>query len=87
MSVERDTIRDVVAAHVPVPPTEADPLSLTSLDLVVIASDLERRFSVRIAASELRPENFRSIEAIAAFIRRKRAGPAAEGSGAGGGEA
>jgi acyl carrier protein len=43
---------------------------LDSLDIVSLVADLERHFSIRIDGVEIVPENFDSIAAISALVRR-----------------
>ena len=43
---------------------------LDSFAIISLISDLEEEFDVRINAVEMMPENFNSIKAIAAMIRR-----------------
>lgn len=42
--------------------------SLTFVDLVL---NLEQQFGLRIAADELEPDDFRSVEKIAGFVRAR----------------
>lgn len=71
MLAENDAVREIVNAHVTPPATPEEPISLSSLDVILIARDIEKRFSIRVAANEFRPENFRSMAAITEFVRRK----------------
>lgn len=43
---------------------------LDSFAIISLISDLEEEFDVRINAVEIMPENFNSIKAMAAMIRR-----------------
>ena len=43
---------------------------LESFAIISLISDLEEEFDVRINAVEMMPENFNSIKAMAAMIRR-----------------
>ena len=43
---------------------------LDSFAIISLISDLEEEFDVRINAVEMMPENFNSIKAMAAMIRR-----------------
>ena len=45
---------------------------LDSINVVEFVIALEKRFQMRIHAAEIIPENFGSIEAIAALVERKR---------------
>lgn len=65
-------VRAIVAEHVEVPEDDAAPLELDSLTLVLIVEALEERLGLRVAASEVIPENFASVASIAAFVERKR---------------
>jgi acyl carrier protein len=47
---------------------------LDSLGILDLVSFVEQEFGVTISDDELLPENFQSIEAIAAFVLRKRNG-------------
>ncbi len=61
-----------MAGYVPLPASPDDPLPLTSLDVIAIARELERRFSVQIGPREFRPENFGSLAQLEGFVERKR---------------
>ncbi len=66
-----------------IPPEEADTLDadrdllssgvLNSLTLAHLVVFLEERFRLTVEPREFEPENFRSLSAIAAFVRDKRA--------------
>jgi acyl carrier protein len=66
-----------------IPPEEARALDedrdllssgvLNSLTLAHLVVFLEERFQLRVEPREFEPENFRSLRAIAAFVRNKRA--------------
>ena len=43
---------------------------LDSFAIISLISDLEEEFDIRINAVEMMPENFNSIKAMAAMIRR-----------------
>ena len=43
---------------------------LDSFDLVTLVSELDREFDIHIDGTEILPENFRSIEAIEALLKR-----------------
>jgi len=45
---------------------------LDSFGLTDLVSALEKEFGVRVADSDLRPENFRSIQAIETYIQKHR---------------
>lgn len=45
---------------------------IDSLGVVELAAFLGSRFGVRVAQSEVRPENFDSVARLAAFVRRKQ---------------
>ena len=47
---------------------------LDSFDLVTLVSELDREFNIHIDGVEILPENFRSIEAIEALLKRYGAG-------------
>ena len=47
---------------------------LDSFDLVTLVSELDREFDIHIDGVEILPENFRSIEAIEALLKRYGAG-------------
>ncbi len=61
----------VIAEHADVPDDPAQPLELSSLELVQLAEALEARFGFVIAARELNRENFATPEKIAGFVARK----------------
>ncbi len=66
-------IRAVLADHVELPAHDDAELHLPSLVVIVLAEELERRFGFLVAARELSPGNFGSIERLAAFVKRKAA--------------
>lgn len=70
MSVDR--VRAVVARHTAPPPDDA-PLEIDSITLVSIIEDLELELDLRVRPADVRPENFGSITAIAAFVDRRSA--------------
>jgi acyl carrier protein len=45
---------------------------LDSLQVLRMVADLENRFSIQVDNSDLTPENFGSVERLAAFIARKQ---------------
>ncbi len=45
---------------------------LDSLQILRVVSELEDRFSIRIHNADLSPENFGSVERLAAFVARKQ---------------
>lgn len=51
-------------------PNFVDDGLLDSLDIVSLVAELESRFSIRIDGIEIVPENFESIAAITALVRR-----------------
>jgi acyl carrier protein len=44
---------------------------IDSLGMLELVKTLENRFQIRVADDELSPENFDSIEALTAYLRRK----------------
>lgn len=47
---------------------------LDSFDIVALVGELNDAFQIRIGVEELLPENFNSVESIAAMIHRLRNG-------------
>jgi acyl carrier protein len=45
---------------------------LDSLQILRMIGDLEGRFSIQVENSDLTPENFGSVDKIAAFVARKQ---------------
>ncbi len=43
---------------------------LDSLDMVTLVSTLDKRFGISIDGVDITPENFRSVEAIAALLQK-----------------
>jgi acyl carrier protein len=43
---------------------------LDSFDLVMLVADLDQAYGISIAGTDIVPENFRSIESIAALLRK-----------------
>jgi acyl carrier protein len=66
-------IRALLAPIVALPATDDQALELESLDLVEVVSAVEARFDFTVRATEVVPENFSTVAAIAAFVARKRA--------------
>jgi acyl carrier protein len=65
-------VRELVAASGPPPPDDDALIELDSLRLVQIVESLEDRLGLRIAASDVVPENFDTIARIAAFLEARR---------------
>jgi acyl carrier protein len=72
MTLEAD-VRALVAEHAVVPVADSTSLELDSLTLVTIVEALEDRFGIRVLARDVVPTNFATIDAIAAFVRARRA--------------
>jgi len=53
---------------------------IDSLSLLSVVTWIERRFGVDMDRIELKPEYFRSVESIAAFVHRHAGAPAPAGS-------
>ena len=68
-----DDVRALVADQVKLPSDETAPLELASLELIVLAEELEAEFGFVIAARELVPGNFGSVARIVAFVERRLA--------------
>ena len=67
-----ETVRELLLSHCQ-PPARADaPLELSSLSLVALAEELEQEFGFVVAARELLPENFATLEKIVAYVARRR---------------
>jgi acyl carrier protein len=45
---------------------------LDSLQILRMVADVEKRFSIQVNNDDLTPENFGSVDKLAAFIMRKR---------------
>ena len=62
--------------------THADDASLLkegiidSLGVVELVEFLQAHFQVKVEQQDVRPDNFDSVAKMAAFVRRKRGGPA-----------
>ena len=63
-------------------PLVRGPLALDSIDILELALAVEERYGVKIADAEIGQQAFRSIAALASFIRGARAGAAEAGSAA-----
>ena len=66
-------VRQLLSAHVAVAADAAAPLQLSSLELVVLAEELEARFGFLVAARELVPANFGSLRLLCAYVARRLA--------------
>ena len=69
-----ETLREILSAHVEVPPEAGAPLELPSLSLVLVAEELEARFGFVVTARELAPANFGSLAGLVAYCGRKQGG-------------
>jgi len=67
-----EVVRSLLQEHAEVPESDDAPLEVESFVLVVVAEALEERFGIRVAAREMRPENFGSVARIAAYVEGKR---------------
>ena len=48
---------------------------LDSLQILRMVADVETRFSIQVGNDDLTPENFGSVEKLAAFVTRKQHAP------------
>jgi acyl carrier protein len=67
----RDVIRSLLEEHAEISSDDEAPLEVESFVLVVVAEALEEKFGIRVAAKEMRPENFGSVARIAAYVDGK----------------
>ena len=49
---------------------------LDSLQILRIVTDVEKQFSIHVGNDDLIPENFGSVEQLAAFVTRRQQAPA-----------
>ena len=68
-----DEVRGLLADQLQLPADEAAPLELASLELVMLAEELEAAFGFVVAARELIPANFGSMARLIAFVERRLA--------------
>ncbi|HUS67313.1 MAG TPA: hypothetical protein VMZ28_22400 [Kofleriaceae bacterium] len=68
----RAEVRALVSEHVALSEDDEAPLVLESFVLVVLAEDLEARFSIRVAAREVVPEHFGTLARLIAYVDRKQ---------------
>jgi acyl carrier protein len=73
--IRRDLARDVAGVDDEQSLLEAG--ILDSLGVLALVSFIEERYGIAVLEDELLPENFDSIEAIAAFVGRRRGDPRA----------
>ena len=66
-----DQVREALSAHVEPPGDRDCALVLKSLELVMLAEDLERRFGFLVAARELVPANFGSLARLIAYVAQR----------------
>jgi acyl carrier protein len=65
-------VRSLLEEHADIPAADESPLEVESFVLVVVAEALEEKFGIRVAAKEMRPENFGSVARIAAYVEGKQ---------------
>ncbi len=68
-------VRAIVADQAEIPADPDATLTLDSLTLIVITEELEARFGFTVAARELVPENFGTLNRLAAYVARRRSEP------------
>ncbi len=75
--VEKFIVEQITGDQVPGPlPHDEDLLAadlIDSLAITELVSFLERTYGIPIGDEDLAPDNFRSVEAIVAFVERKEA--------------
>lgn len=65
-------VREIVAEHHE-PADATSSLELDSLEVVLVVEALEDRLGIRIAAKDLLPEHFGSLEALVRLVEHKLA--------------
>ncbi len=68
----RAIVCDLLLAHIEPPVSGDAPLVLSSLSLVMLAEDLEEELNFIVAARDLVPENFATVDKIVAYVNRRR---------------
>lgn len=68
-----DEVRALLSQHADVPEDPSGRLELDSFTLVIVAEAIEEKFGFRIRPADVVPENFGSLERLAAFVDGKRA--------------
>ncbi len=63
-------VRELLEEFIDLPADALAPLQLSSLTLVEVVQELEERFGLTVKATDVVPENFRSISAIVAYVQR-----------------
>jgi acyl carrier protein len=68
-------VRELIEEFLGEAPADAlAPLELASLTLVEIVTELEERFGLTVNASDVNPQNFRSISSITAYVTKHQRG-------------
>lgn len=65
-----ELVRTIVGRHARLP-DPGQPLAIESVVLVAIVEDLETELDIRVRPGEVSPENFGTVESIAAFVGGK----------------
>ena len=74
LMIRKLRLRDVAAASISdTEPLMRGPLGLDSIDILELALAVEERYGVKISDEELGKQAFRSVAALADFIRDARA--------------
>jgi acyl carrier protein len=68
----RAQVRAVISEHVALPEDDEAPLVLESFVLVLLAEELEARFTIRVAAREVIPDHFGTVARLIAYVERKQ---------------
>lgn len=63
----RAALRELIAAYADVT-DDAAPLDLDSLSLIQLTEEIEARFGLVVAAADLVPAHFASVDAMAAYL-------------------
>ena len=71
MNVEAE-IRELLSQRGGAPEDASAPLDLPSLEVILLAEDLEARFDLRVKATDLSPENFGTLRGLVDFVTRGR---------------
>ena len=64
-------LRQMLSDHIEPPPNNSDLLEIDSFTLVTLAEEIEERFGFQVAAKDMAPENFGTLDQLADYVERQ----------------